>query len=64
MKRVYNNAVRNALQKQVEAFNSVQKVSQFITDVLDGKVQDGKILIELPVQINKLAEKAVNYDFL
>ncbi|MDR1847996.1 MAG: hypothetical protein LBR17_07790 [Bacteroidales bacterium] len=56
-KKIINEAASNTQKIK----DQIKKVSNFITDVLDGKVQDDKMLIELPVQINELAEKALGH---
>jgi hypothetical protein len=44
-----------------EAKAQAKKVSDFIKDVLDGKIKDGKEFIDLPEQANRLAEKALGH---
>jgi hypothetical protein len=41
--------------------NNIENVRQFIKDVLNGKIKDGKHYIELPEHVNKLAEKVLGH---
>ncbi len=50
-----------AYEKNASIASQVAKASQFIKDVLDGKIKDGKASIEIPESANRAAEKVLGH---